>query len=233
VTIRERSVVTMRSSSRPGQGEMAQVVRRHLRLEPVGGLPVGGAHHAGVVQQDVQPGVPAEHLCGGPGATDTRVGQVEVEQLQGGALQLAPPACRGAPARLLRIATGEDHVRSVLGQRAAAVWYPMPLLAPVTSATRPVQVADVRGRPHVAPPVTLAPGDPGSRVPRCRCAEGPECGRRSLQAMATLSLLHLTCVPASSGGRRGEPPGRASVRGLRRPAESDGRPRVGCSLGSG
>ena len=43
-----------------GQGEVPQVVGGHLQLEAVGRLPVGRAHHAGVVDQQVEMGVPVD-----------------------------------------------------------------------------------------------------------------------------------------------------------------------------
>ena len=116
VTIRERSVVTMRSSSRPVRAKWPEMVGGHLQLEPVGRLAVGRAHDAGVVHEDVEPGVLCQDRVGGPAHRD-EVGQVEVEQLEGRAVELALELVAG-PARLLLVAAGHDHVRPVVGQGA-------------------------------------------------------------------------------------------------------------------
>ena len=70
------------------QREVAQVVGGHLQLEPVCCLAVGRAHHARVVDQDVEPGMRGQD----PGCTAVhrdQIGQVEVEQLERRAVELA------------------------------------------------------------------------------------------------------------------------------------------------
>jgi len=60
----------------PGEGEVAQVVGSELQLEPVTGGLLRREHHPGVVDQQVDPGVPGPQLvCGG--ADGIQRGQVE------------------------------------------------------------------------------------------------------------------------------------------------------------
>ncbi len=80
-----------------GQGEVAEVVRAHLELEAVGRQPVRGAHDPGVVDQDVEPCVRGRARLGGPAHRD-QVGQVERQELQGAAVELALQLVAG-PAR--------------------------------------------------------------------------------------------------------------------------------------
>ena len=70
------------------QREVAEVVGCHLQLQPVGRLPVRRAHDAGVVHEDVEAGVAAQHGLGRPPDRD-EVRQVEEQQLERGALELA------------------------------------------------------------------------------------------------------------------------------------------------
>ena len=72
VTMRERSVVTMRSSSRPGQREVAEVVGGHLQLEAVRRLAVRRAHHARVVDEEVEAGVLRRGRASAARRTETR-----------------------------------------------------------------------------------------------------------------------------------------------------------------
>ena len=147
VTMRDRSVVTMRSSSRPVEREVTQVIRRHLQLEAVGRLAVGGAHDARIVHEDVEPGMACEHLLGGR-AHGKKVGQVEVEQFQGRALELALQLVAG-PAALLVVAAGQDHVRPVLGQGACRL-VPDATVRPRDQRDAARQVTDVGDAPGVS-----------------------------------------------------------------------------------
>ena len=155
VTTRERSVVTRRSSSHPVEREMAQVIGRHLQLEAVGCLAVGGPHDAGVVHQYVQAGMLAEEGLRRPPDRD-QIGQVERQQLHGRPVELALELVAGLPRPLL-VAAGQHDMRAVVGQRGrggvadAAV-------GPGHEDHPPRQVADVSGAPRGAAG-DLAAGD--------------------------------------------------------------------------
>ncbi len=83
-----------------GEGEVAQVVGGHLQLEAVGRLPVRRPHHAGVVDEEVQPGVAGENRVGRP-SDRHQIGQVEVESSRDELLEIALQFV-ARPARLLR-----------------------------------------------------------------------------------------------------------------------------------
>ena len=78
----------------PGQREVAQMVRRHLQLDAVVGLAVRRAHHAGVVDEEVEARVLLHHPFG-RGAHRGQVRQVEVEQLEGAPSRAGSRACPG------------------------------------------------------------------------------------------------------------------------------------------
>ena len=69
---RTRAVVTTRSRNNPVEGEVPEVVRRHLQLEAVGRLAIGRTHHPGVVHQDVESGMRAERTSSAARRTETR-----------------------------------------------------------------------------------------------------------------------------------------------------------------
>ncbi len=160
VTTRERSVVTIRSSSRPVSAKWPEVVGGHLELEPVGRLAVRRAHHAGVVDEDVEPGVLGQD---GSAArrTETRSARSS-GAARGGAVELALELVAG-PARLLLVAAGHDHVRAVVGQA------PRRLVADAAVGAGDErdpagQVTDVVGAPG-APPVASLPGIAAHALP--------------------------------------------------------------------
>ena len=144
-----------------GQCEVAQVVRRHLQLETVGGLPVGRAHHAGVVHQKVEAGVLGQDSFGGP-VHGHEVGQIEVDELERRAVEFALHFV-ARPARPFLVAAGQDHVRTVLGQCGRRLVADA-AVRPGDERNPAGEVADVRGAPRGAPG-DLAPGDPGHALP--------------------------------------------------------------------
>ena len=79
-----------------GEGEVAEVVGAELHLEPVGRLPAGDGHDAGVVDQDVEPVV-----SGGETGRERphrgQIGQVERGHLHVGAGHLGAEAFGGRP----------------------------------------------------------------------------------------------------------------------------------------
>ena len=131
----------------PGQGEVAQVVGRHLQLEAVGGLAVGRAHDAGVVDEEVEAGVLGQELLGRRGApTPGRTGRA------GGSRATSGRGRSPSSSQARRAFSGSRQASTTWAPwsaSAAAVSYPMPLLAPVTSATVPVR-SPMSSVPHVA-----------------------------------------------------------------------------------
>ena len=152
--MRERSVVTTRSSNRPVDREMAEMVGGHVQLESVARQAVGRSHHARIVHDDVQAGVIAEHGIGGTVHGD-EVGKVEVHELEGRSVELALQLVAG-PACLLLVSAGEDHVRTVVGQGLGGLVADA-AVGPGHERHPAGQVADVLGSPGGALR-RLAPG---------------------------------------------------------------------------
>ena len=106
VTTRDRSVVTMRSSSRPVSAKWPRWLVAICSSKPSAVWPVGRAHHAGVVDQDVEPGMGRRGTAPAARRTETRSARSRCEELQRGAVELALELVPG-PARLFVVAAGQ------------------------------------------------------------------------------------------------------------------------------
>ena len=111
-----------------GEREVAEVVGAELQLEAVGGTLERRDHDAGVVDEQVELAVPrAGELAHGGEAREVELANLDVAgHLRGGGL---------APCRVSRTASTTAAPAPALALAAAR---PMPLLAPVTMAVRPV-----------------------------------------------------------------------------------------------
>ena len=135
------TVTTRASEPRPqpaqeeaGEGEVAEVVGADLQLEAVGGLAPRRGHHAGVVDQQVEAGR-RERL--GEGAHRGQVGKVELRHVRrrAGGRRRGSTSAAASPFSVLRHAS-VTAAPARASSRAAI--RPMPLLAPVTTAVRPL-----------------------------------------------------------------------------------------------
>ena len=114
VTTRDRPEVRSRSSSRPVRAKWPRWLVAIWSSKPSGGLPVRGAHDAGVVDEEVEAGVLGQELLGRPSHRD-QVRQVQRQELDGRAVEVVLQLVRRA-AGLLRVAAGQDDVGTLVGQ---------------------------------------------------------------------------------------------------------------------
>ncbi len=167
---------TQGSGEQPGEGEVAEVVGAELHLEPVGGLPPGDGHHAGVVDQDVEP---VGMRAGPPGGEPTHAGEVREVQLghlercvRGGGPDLLH-RCRTARA----VPDRQRHVRPV-GSKGLGGLEADPGVGTGHDDRSSGEVRDVRAAPCHDPPIL--PPECRSRPtgPRPLTACGPRCAVR-------------------------------------------------------
>ena len=130
----------VRGLQQPGQQEgsqriVAEMVDPELHFEPIGSSSWWQCHDSGVVDEDVDGGMPfCDAGCGG--SNGLQGGQIQLDHLQG------RPGCRPADIGLGRaglhlIPGGHHHMGAGPGQ-GAPVSRPRPPLAPVTT-TRPAR----------------------------------------------------------------------------------------------
>ena len=136
VTTREPAVVSKPVEQQAGEGEVPEVVGAELELEPVRGRAPRRVHQAGVVDQQVDPLVIASQVIRGRA---DRVQRGQVQPLDGHVGARAA-SWRSSPRRLLAFVDGADgeHDGRARAASSRAVSNPSPVLAPVTTAVRPV-----------------------------------------------------------------------------------------------
>ncbi len=122
---------------------MAEVVGAELQLEPVGGgLPLGRGHHAGVVDQQVdRPALGPQRRRRARRRSRGRRGRGRAGSGRRPGARCRIRATAASP--LARLRTGR-RTSAPAAARRAAMPRPMPSLAPVTTARRPVRSGMVR-----------------------------------------------------------------------------------------
>jgi hypothetical protein len=115
-----RAVGRLKQRQQPArQREVAEVVHAELHLEALGGLPLGNHHQPGVVDEEVEAGVPAADLVRGA-RHGVEIGEVDLEQpdVRTG-MERPDPLESGLAA--LPTARTEEHLRPALGEHARVV----------------------------------------------------------------------------------------------------------------
>ncbi len=90
------------------QHEVAEMVGPELGLEAIGGVPEGRAHHAGIGDHDVE-GPPVGEQGVGAGAHALERGEIQLHQVQPGAVRRLGPGLGRGPFRLGEVARGAHH----------------------------------------------------------------------------------------------------------------------------
>ena len=134
VTTREPSTGSMLSSSCPVSAKWPRWLVPNCSSKPSLVVAARRDHHAGVVDQQIDARIGGAQLVGG-GADRVQRGQVELLHRDVGAGTLGGDAA-AASLPLSRLRTASTTC-APLAARTAAVSYPMPVLEPVTMATRP------------------------------------------------------------------------------------------------
>ena len=160
-----------------GEGAVAEVVRAELHLEPVGGPALGDAHHAGVVDEDVDRAVRGEDP--GRRLADRRLrAEVELDQLErrvghpGRMSATAPAALSWSRAAITTWAPAPASARAVSS--------PSPPFAPVTTA---VDRSGRGYRPRSSPPRLLRLNIHSKNEDATRHRTGTRVGRPRLSGL--------------------------------------------------